>query len=129
MEERAKVENKDDETDHEFVLGTGFAGTGFKFNPKPQIIDDVQEFLKNKGHTCAMYNMSEEKLSWCQKDECQDVKIRNNMKKRQKKQEDFSADLLAKGHNCIVYLELYPMQIRWCKQEVCTTPSPADEGG
>ena len=31
----------------------------------------------------------------------------------------FAKELHNKGHSCVEYLESYPVQIRWCQQEIC----------
>lgn len=106
--------------DNAYVLAwQGFCGTGIKDKPIPQIVQDVQSFLKSREHTCAMFNLSKEKLTWCCKDECEVVKMQKQMDEEQQKQEDFASELVNKGHHCVVTLESYPVQIQWCKQEPC----------
>lgn len=53
--------------------------------PIPQIVSEVMEFIKQKGHTCGFYNLVDNKMSWCQQDECEDVKQDAKMKKRHKR--------------------------------------------
>lgn len=85
----------------------------------PKIIKEVFNFLKSKGHKCMVYNIAREKLEWCCKDECSEIKILDDMARRNKEAYEFANSLKEKGHNCIEYLESYPIQIKWCNNEIC----------
>lgn len=85
----------------------------------PKIVTDVITFLESKGHQCMMYNMSKQNLEWCCKDECLRTIALANMNKRNIKAYELADSLKKQGHNCIMYLESYPVKISWCNQETC----------
>lgn len=85
----------------------------------PQIIKDMQTFLQSKGHPCVTYHSLEDRLTWCQKDPCEDIKRRERTLAYHKKQQELAADLIIKGHNCVLYLNTYPIEIQWCDQNMC----------
>ena len=88
------------------------------FSP-PIIVNDVIKFLESKGHKCMIYNGLTGSFTWCCKDYCSSVKIRNDMDKRNDEAMNFAKELKDKGHNCIYYMESYPVQIGWCRQNIC----------
>lgn len=64
---------------------------------KPQIISEVIEFLKQKGHTCPMYIHSTKTLQWCHQDICKNVIGKQDMKERNDKALEFADQLIKSG--------------------------------
>ena len=83
---------------------------------KPQIVNELINFLESKGHTCTMYNMTKKILEWCHKDEC----IREKALKNILYGYGNADRLINQGHTCVIILESNPVQIIWCQQENCT---------
>ena len=97
-----------------------FRSTNLTHTAIPKIVSEVIGFIHSKGHTCCYYDSSKGKLDWCNIDECEDVKMRLDMEKRQKQQEEFARRLIENGHKCVYYMESYPVQVGWCGKEKCT---------
>jgi hypothetical protein len=85
----------------------------------PVITKKLMEFLEKNGHICQTYNISSNKLEWCNSDICKEILVRNSMEELQKKQENFIKELEQKNHTCIQILESYPMQVQWCGKNPC----------
>ena len=86
----------------------------------PKIMDELADFLKQKGHSCAMIvGASNHDFTWCKKDECPETIMLNNMHLQQQKEEEFAKELRQKGHTCVYIMESYPMQVGWCHQDSC----------
>jgi hypothetical protein len=98
----------------------GYRPPHIEQKPIPQIVSEVMEFISQKGHTCGFFNLADNKMSWCQQDECEDVKRYASMEKRQKDAENFAQNLIKKGHKCVYYMDSYPVQIGWCNNDLCT---------
>jgi hypothetical protein len=88
-------------------------------NVMPKIVSEVTEFLRSRGHICPIYFTNTQKLEWCCNDECLEVQKNNQMKKRNDENEKFAEELIKNGHTCVYYMESYPVQIGWCRQEQC----------
>lgn len=89
----------------------------------PLITKQMIEFLKSKGHICAMYNMQNKTLEWCNQDKCRESEVYLSMETRQKQQEELVKKLEKKGHKCISIMESYPMQVSWCNKTPCENSS------
>lgn len=44
------------------------------------------------------------------------------MRKRDVEENEFRSSLKQQGHTCIVILESFPSQTRWCRQTPCANP-------
>jgi hypothetical protein len=42
-----------------------------------------------------------------------------NMRKISDEAEKFGFKLISKCHTCVVFVETYPLQIKWCEQNPC----------
>lgn len=92
-----------------------------EMKPHPKIMDEMADFLKQKGHCCvSIVGWDDHKFDWCQKDECEKAKIRKAMRHEQDTQEAFIKHLEDTGHTCISIGERYPVCVHWCNQPTCT---------
>jgi len=64
---------------------------------KPQIVLEVTEFLKQKGHTCPTYIHSTKILQWCHQDVCKNIIKEQDMKKRNDEALEFANKLIKSG--------------------------------
>lgn len=87
--------------------------------PVPEIVKKVYNFLKENDHMCQ--RIDGDKLSWCQKDDCEETKQWKEMKTENEKRKQFGRDLEKSGHTCVVYrTHHFPMDIAWCENDKCT---------
>lgn len=108
-----------------FVVGTGYnpsakSNTGISLKPSqtPKIVTEVSSMIQEKGHTCVRIVGS--KLDWCMKDECEEKKAREHMRKLDNEEMAFEQKLRDEGHKCISHMESYPVQIDWCHETPCS---------
>ena len=98
----------------------GTLPSNFKPEPAPEIMRKMADFLKENGHECVgIIGVKDHKFKWCQKDVCQEVLMRQNMRKRQEEQDQLFAKLSSEGHTCIEILETYPSRTEWCHSNPC----------
>lgn len=96
----------------------------YKMNKEiPLITTQIINLLKSNGHTCALYNMQNKTLEWCNQDKCKNTEVYLNMEIRQKQQEELVKKLEKQGHKCIRIMESYPMQVGWCNKTPCEKSS------
>lgn len=97
---------------------------GEQNNKKENKMDKKQikkylSFLKKKGNLFvdSLLNNKKEQSEKSKKEKiCLNT---NNTEKIQKNMEDFEKQLRTEGHTCIQILESYPIQINWCKSNIC----------
>jgi hypothetical protein len=88
--------------------------------PMPKEMQELYNSLKEKNHSCMMYNGYENpRLNWCEKNICDALIIREEMRKRNKEQLELHEQLIKNGHTCICVPEIYPARIEWCQQSTC----------
>lgn len=97
------------------------------FNMK--LLQIMQYSLINQGHKCAKIMELENgklELSCCWKIQCDSIQVLTkddkyaDMDKRNEELMKFAELLQKNGHKCVTFMESFPVQIGWCKQDVCT---------
>ena len=107
-------------TEEPVSLWKTFRQPGYKPVPIPEIVKQVAQFIKDRGHECVEISAFDNKLDWCMQDECKTIKERKLTKDEHDRQMDFAGKLVSEGHECISYKETIPVQIGWCHQTPCT---------
>ena len=88
--------------------------------PSPKIMNELVEFLKEKGHSCMMIvGRKDHKFKWCMKDVCPSTEVLKTMRKEHEEQEQLVTRLRAEGHTCVSIGERYPIYVGWCQQTPC----------
>ena len=92
----------------------------------PEIMVELNEVLRRKGHCCGSYIGSRSnpghdyKFSWCQKDVCAEAMRQVQMDKGQQQQDALLEKIQQEGHTCWTIQETYPSRLRWCERKICT---------
>jgi len=77
--------------------------------------------LKTFGHKCVMYDdIGIPKLSWCNKESCDNDTQWNEIMSQHKKQLELHDELIRKGHNCVYVSKNCPAHVEWCGYLECT---------
>lgn len=88
-------------------------------------IEQACTFLREHKHRCGgIWASGSERLKWCGRtdadDVCREVEERKQMERANEKEMKRAHRLEKQGHTCVEILESFPVQIRWCRQPVCT---------
>lgn len=94
--------------------------------PAPlEAIEAACDFLRQRKHSCGgIWGPAPERFGWCGRtdpaDVCREVEQHQNMERENEKRMKRARRLDREGHTCVEVLESFPVQIRWCRQPVCT---------
>ena len=70
-------------------------------------------------NSCILYSEGRS-IIWCGSDgECAEIAMMRDMHRRHDEQMALADKLEKEGHTCIMDLESYPVQIRWCNKTPC----------
>lgn len=85
----------------------------------PNIILKIIDLLKENNHTCYFYNGLTERLEWCNKDICENIEIEKINSIKNNESMMLVEYLKKRNHKCVLILETYPIQVRWCNNNEC----------
>ena len=104
----------------DIITGKSYKGTTIEHETVPQIMNDLAQLLKDKGHKCVnIIGSSNYKFKWCQKDECPKATEYKKMTQENEDSMEFAEQLEKNGHTCVTIKESFPMRISWCRSDRC----------